>query len=128
MRMTRNTTQREAVLKTVRLLDHPTADEVYDEVSKHHETISRGTVYRNLAVLSDEGRLRKIGEASGAARYDWNMVNHYHVQCRCCGKIFDVSLPYLDRLEEQIPDAKEFIIEGHEIVFTGICPECKKEI
>ena len=127
MRMTRNTAQREAVLNTTRMLDHPSADEVYEAVCKKHSTISRGTVYRNLAILSDEGKLRRIAGASGAARYDWRLENHYHLQCRHCGKLFDISMPYFDRLEERIPDDMGFVIEGHEIVFTGLCPDCKEK-
>ena len=53
----RNTRQRRLVLDAVRALHngHPTADDVFVEVRRHDGRISRGTVYRNLSLLSDEG-------------------------------------------------------------------------
>ena len=36
---------------------HPTADEVYAQVSSEHPTISRGTVYRNLNQLMADGEI-----------------------------------------------------------------------
>lgn len=46
MTNSRNTIQRQLVLSAVRQLqNHPTADEVYQEVQKNCPTISRATVY-----------------------------------------------------------------------------------
>ena len=56
----RNTIQRALVLETVRALQcHVTAEEVYDMLLKQHTDISRGTVYRNLNLLSDIGEISK---------------------------------------------------------------------
>ena len=55
MTNSRNTIQRQLVLSAVRQLqNHPTADEVYQEVQKNCPTISRATVYRNLKLLAEE--------------------------------------------------------------------------
>ena len=40
--------------------EHPTAQEIYDEIKKEEPTISLATVYRNLSFLSDTGVIRKI--------------------------------------------------------------------
>ena len=58
----RNTRQRRLVLEAVQSLAgaHPTADEVFVEARQHDEHLSRGTVYRNLALLSDEGCIRTL--------------------------------------------------------------------
>ena len=59
MTNSRNTIQRQLVLSAVRQLqNHPTADEVYQEVQKNCPTISRATVYRNLKLLAEEGEIR----------------------------------------------------------------------
>ena len=43
------TRQREAILENIKhRTDHPTADDVYQDVSKTFPNISLGTVYRNL--------------------------------------------------------------------------------
>ena len=55
--MKRRTIQRALVLSAVHhLKNHPTADEVYQYAAQHTPTISRGTVYRNLAQLEEERR------------------------------------------------------------------------
>ena len=52
----RNTIQRTLVLETVRKLRcHATADQIYEEITKEHPTISKATVYRNLSLLSEIG-------------------------------------------------------------------------
>ena len=58
----RNTRQRRLVLDAVRALHngHPTADDVFVEVRRHDGRISRGTVYRNLSLLSDEGMIQQL--------------------------------------------------------------------
>ena len=121
----RNTIQRDAVLKAVRMMNHPSADEVYERVSAEHSSISRGTVYRNLGVLTENGLVRHISGNRGADRYDWDIRAHYHFQCRCCGTLYNVDLPYMEDLTDRIGGDREgFTFESHDIVFTGLCPDC----
>ena len=41
---------------------HVTANEVYEFIKEAYPTIGKGTVYRNLDILIEEGALRKIVE------------------------------------------------------------------
>ena len=67
----RSTIQRSLVLEAVKELRcHVTADEVYDTIVQRHPDISKGTVYRNLNLLSDMGKIRKVEMLGGAVRYD----------------------------------------------------------
>lgn len=64
--MKRRTIQRALVLSAVHhLKNHPTADEVYQYAAQHTPTISRGTVYRNLAQLEEEKAIRRIPIPNG---------------------------------------------------------------
>ncbi len=124
--MTRNTIQRSLVLEAVcRLKCHATADTVYEEVVRQHSHISRGTVYRNLKQLSEGGEIRRLEVPGGADRYDHRRQPHYHVQCTRCGRVFDVDMEYLPGLEKSIRDPHGFEFSGHDIMFRGVCPECK---
>jgi Fur family ferric uptake transcriptional regulator/Fur family peroxide stress response transcriptional regulator len=121
----RNTIQRSLVLKTVKELQfHATADEVYDTIVKKHSDISRGTVYRNLNLLSDIGEIRKLEMPSGADRFDHICHEHYHTRCIKCGRVFDVEMDFIADLETNIKDTHGFKFTGHDIIFKGICPEC----
>ena len=123
----RNTIQRTLVFEAVNKLQcHATADEIYDAIVKDHPHISRGTVYRNLNLLSEMGEIHKMEIPGGADRFDHRCHNHYHARCAQCGRVFDVDMEYMADLEKNIRDAYGFQITGHDIIFRGICPECKR--
>ena len=121
----RNTIQKQLVLQAVaELADHPTADEVYSLVVKDHPTVSKATVYRTLASLSEDGRLRHIKMPSGADRFDHQTFGHNHIECTVCGRLEDVPLEAQTALDAQAAAATGYTSVGHEIVFRGICPAC----
>ena len=63
----RNTIQKALILRAVcELKRHLTADEVYEFVKKDHPSIGKGTVYRNLAILAEEGAIRKVEVPDGS--------------------------------------------------------------
>ncbi|MGM9994333.1 MAG: Fur family transcriptional regulator [Candidatus Avigastranaerophilus sp.] len=123
----RNTLQCSLVFDAVNELHcHASADEIYNLLVEKHPTISRGTVYRNLNRLAEIGRIRKIEIPDGPDRFDHQCHEHYHVVCTKCKKVFDVEMSYIENLEKNIKDTHGFIFTGHDIVFSGICPDCDK--
>ena len=69
--MKRRTIQRALVLSAVmELNDHPTAEEVYRYAAQRTPTISRGTVYRNLSQLAEEGTISRIPVPNAPDRFD----------------------------------------------------------
>lgn len=123
----RNTIQRALVLEAVRSLhNHPTSADVYEAVRRTYPNISRATVYRNLGVLASRGDVLRVEVPNGADRYDFFNEPHYHAKCRVCGSIVDVDMPYEPDIASRIADAHGFAIEGHEIIFDGVCAACQK--
>lgn len=123
----RNTIQCALVLDAVKKLKcHATADEVYDLLSREHPNFSRATVYRNLQRLCEAGNIRKREVPGGADCFDHCCSDHYHIKCIKCGRVFDVNMEYKTGLEKTIKDTRGFEFTGHDIMFTGICPECKE--
>ena len=122
----RNTIQRSLVLEAVNKLHcHATADEVYEVISKEHPTISKATIYRNLNVLSELGEIRRLEIPGSADRYDHISRDHCHVKCKVCGRVFDVDMDFVGGLERGIRDTHGFDFTGYDILFHGVCPECK---
>ncbi len=120
----RNTRQRQVVLDVVQgRCDHPTAEQIYQAVALVDPKISRGTVYRNLAVLVQEGSVLQI-EAPNANHYDLRCDPHHHLICTLCGQVVDVGIAYDAALDAQVADASGFAIEGHQTLFQGMCPSC----
>ncbi len=119
----RSTRQRRLVLKTVReLRDHPSADQIYLEARGDDARISRGTVYRNLNLLVENGEVRHV-RIPGLDRFDWRVEPHYHLLCSGCGGVTDAPIAYNDALDEAFRK-RGYAVSGHMTVFEWICPAC----
>ncbi len=122
----RDTKQRQLVLDAVReRYDHPTADDIYLAVREKDSRISRGTVYRNLSLLSDEDEIAHV-RVPGADRYDLRTDLHYHMICVKCSKVIDVPIPYNSEIENKVSSETGYTVKRHRLIFEGICPECQK--
>lgn len=118
--------QREIIYETLKTLkNHPTAEYVYHYLKYKNYKISLATVYRNLNKMAALGKIKKIGGINGSARYDYNINKHYHFECQSCGKIFDISYEFTLGLTEQIQNATGFKIYSHDMIFYGLCAECR---
>ena len=120
--------QRDAIRDNLRSrCDHPTAEMIFTDIREQYPRISLGTVYRNLALLSELGEIRHLPLEDGADRYDGKMEPHSHFICRMCGEIQD--LPPVDSafLKRSIDGQFDGIIESSKVRFTGICARCAAE-
>ena len=122
----RNTIQRDLVKQAVYdMRRHVTADELYEFLKAKHPTISKGTVYRNLDILVDEGSVRKVEVPSSANRYDFTLKNHYHVRCVKCGEVLDVDMEEVPDLIDEIRDTHGVDFLSYDIAFKGVCKKCQ---
>ena len=125
----RNTIQKDLVRNAVcEMKRHVTANEVYEFVKESCPTIGKGTVYRNLDILVEEGDLRKVEVPDGPNRFYLTLKNHYHVRCVNCGEISDVDMDEILGLLEKIHDTHGTDFLEYDILFKGICPKCQKKI
>lgn len=123
----RQTLQRALVGESVvSLANHPTADDVYEKAIKQHPSISKATVYRNLNSLADDGDILRINIPNAPDRFDHNTYAHYHIRCKRCGLFSDIDIPVLQDIDMEILSSTGFVVQEHDVVFSGICPECIK--
>lgn len=116
--------QRELIYQALMNTDqHPTAEMVYQWLKPTNPNLSLGTVYRNLNLLVDEGAAVRM--AFPVERYDANVEPHPHFRCETCGGVFDLDLPYDKGLDEKAVLASGHDIRSHELIFRGICANCK---
>jgi Fur family transcriptional regulator, peroxide stress response regulator len=124
--MRRNTKQREAILRLLRnTRSHPTADQIYDEVRKDIPNISKGTVYRNIQVLEEDGAISVLNINGTQSRYEVKQESHYHFRCKKCGRVFDLDEPVELELDERVAKKTGFIVAYHQTEFRGICKDCQ---
>lgn len=126
MKKQRNSKQRQLVFDAVMTrCNHPTADQIYLDVRAVDDKISRGTVYRNLGILSEDGQIANV-KVPAADRYDSRVDRHYHLFCTGCGRVFDAPLRYHAEYDAEIAEETGFQISRHRMIFEGLCPECVK--
>ncbi len=118
--------QREAILDLLQAdRNHLTADEVHRKVRREFPSLSLGTVYRNLRILQEMGKVDELVYDGGSSHYEARREPHYHVVCRQCRRIEDVHAP----LEESPADSMRFpsgwSVDAHRLEFTGLCSGCR---
>ncbi len=104
--------------------DHPTAEVIYRSLRKDFPNISLGTVYRNLALLTELGEIQTISTGEGPDRFDGNVAPHYHFQCRGCGALMDLQMQSLEHINLLAQHEFSGEIDGHSVFFYGRCRDC----
>lgn len=107
--------------------DHPTADTIYMNIREIYPNISLGTVYRNLALLSDLGEILKINTGDGADRFDGRTTPHNHFICQKCHRVIDLEMENIDSIMEIAGRNFEGSIQSYTTHFFGICGDCIKK-
>ena len=87
--------------------------------------MSLGTVYRNLAILIEQGIIKKINAGSTFDLFEAKNTPHYHLICRKCGTIIDFEERLFPEIEAIISKAANFTIESHRIDFFGTYNICR---
>lgn len=121
--------QREALLRALKSTrSHPSADWLYDELRKEFPNISLGTVYRNLALLADNGIIQRITTGSGREHFDGFTNEHSHFVCTQCDSIYDINLSGTSELDNEVEKSLGAKVDDHSLVFYGICSTCQKRV
>jgi len=121
----RKTIQQKLVLEAVRSLrNHPTMEQVYDEVCCRYPEIGKATVYRNLSQLSEEGQIQSLALPVSPMRYDDNVKPHCHFKCRQCDVVLDINVDLENTLGGLVKAPHGVLIEASSVSFTGLCDKC----
>ena len=124
----RHSRQRDEILALLRTTtSHPTADWIYQEMKKEFPHLSLGTVYRNLALLVEQGLVRKLESGSTFDRFEARLEPHYHLICSRCRVISDFDMPGYQEINERAARMTDFKIQGHKIEFFGLCSTCRAQ-
>ena len=91
------TIQRRVILEAVLdREDHPTADQLFEDVRSRIPGVSRTTVYRALEALVQLGVVRRANHSDAVARFDGNTDHHHHLVCLGCDRVTDIDGLKLD--------------------------------
>lgn len=124
------TTQRLALFAAV--LDshdrHLSAEDLYRSLSEQFPTLSRATVYNNLAALANAGLIEKL-ETPDGSRYGPVARPHVNLVCTACGAIADVLVgdPDLERVIARATASDGFVARSVSLSVNGLCSPCARQ-
>ena len=123
----RNSKQRQSILEILtRQHVHLSAEEIYQAVKLLHPSISLGTVYRNLELLTEIGTIYRASFADGRARYEIaSPGHHHHLVCLKCGKIEDIMECPMAKEFETFIENRDFKPLLHYFEIYGYCAKCR---
>jgi Fur family ferric uptake transcriptional regulator len=124
----RRTRQGDAVLNVVLGSENfRSAQDIHAELRASGEAVGLTTVYRHLALLTDEGRLDALQTADGELVYRrcHTEHHHHHVVCRRCGRGAEIEMPDLERWAESTASALGYTEVSHTVEIFGLCADCR---
>jgi Fur family transcriptional regulator, ferric uptake regulator len=106
--------------------DHFRADDLALDLMKGKDRVSRGTIYRTLALMVEANLVREVRDSDTHIHYEHIFGHdlHEHLICNMCGQFiefrdWDISARVLDICAET-----GFRPTGHRVTVFGACKEC----
>ncbi len=121
--MQRQTRQRQAIRQAFDDAGRPLApQEVLQDAQRRIPRLGIATVYRALKDMVDDGLIAPVQLPGEPDRYELaELPHHHHFHCTACDRVFDLAGCAV-RPDVRLP--RGFRAHGHEIIFTGLCPDC----
>lgn len=119
----RNTNQRQIVYNELEMLGHASTEALIENIMGKYSNISLATIYRNISILLDEGKIKKI-KLRDCDVLETVKAEHFHFICEKCGEIIDLNGINKKSIYNQYKDEQIYQIKNCDISFYGICQKC----
>lgn len=104
--------------------EHPSAEMVYNDLRPEIPGLSLGTVYRNLKLLEELGKVRRVASFNGSERYDACCGDHAHFLCEKCGRLSDLGGANAEAIRAAITLEDGATLHKLDLTVSGLCPNC----
>lgn len=96
-----------------------------------NQGISLSAVYRNLAALEADGRVRRNTKGGSREAYyqfvdDDGCREHLHLYCKKCGKTFHMATEETAEVVNSVAVNDNFKIDKADTVLYGVCRLCQE--
>ena len=102
------------------------------QIAAELPNISLSAVYRNLAALEAEGKVKRAAR-SGTREVYYQYIaapgcrGSIHVSCTSCGRTYHLDHDEAEKLVESVARHDGFYISRSDTVLYGLCAGCKEE-
>lgn len=121
-----NSKKRAAILNALSATKaHPSAEMLHAALRRDDPELGIATVYRNLAILQEDGYIQSVGKVNGQERYDADLHPHGHFVCIRCGAVMDLEFSgdeAVSQFGKLLPSGSR--IDRMELRISGTCPGC----
>lgn len=124
----RNTRQREEILDAFLAADkHITVEELFNTIKMKNPGIGYATVHRNVSLLYECGLADEIKIGKQKARYEpkFGHQHHDHLICLKCERFIEVNDNKIEKLQDKLAQANDFIPVKHKLEIYGMCKKCR---
>ncbi|WP_207750704.1 Fur family transcriptional regulator [Anaeromonas gelatinilytica] len=104
--------------------NHPTVDQIYNDLVKDIPTLSKTTVYNTFNLFMEKNIITIITIEENETRYDADTTFHGHFKCDECGEVYDFDI---DDIQINKDILKDFQINERHLYFKGKCKDCLKK-
>lgn len=90
--------------------------------------VSASAVYRNLAALAAEGKLRRVerfGAREACYQYVGACGDCLHLKCKKCNRTFHMDATGAEALLGVVEKAEGFAVDKGDTVLYGVCELCQ---
>lgn len=121
----RITTARRAVVRAIATSpEHPTAEEILEQVAQAHPDVHLATVYRNLEALREIGLVEHTHLRHGPAVYRLADEPREQLVCDRCGSVTEVPSTALRAASRELERRYGFRVGPQHFAITGLCRNC----
>ncbi len=123
----KSTRQRRLVVERVfSTHTHFSAEGLFELLRKEDESISKATVYRTLALLTESRLLEPIDFGKGYKYYEHVLghSHHDHLVCIRCGRIKEFEDDTIEEIQVDVSRKMRFKPMSHSLKIFGSCRRC----
>ncbi|MEM0912436.1 MAG: Fur family transcriptional regulator [Pseudomonadota bacterium] len=109
---------------------HATAADIHNILFKPNESLSLGTIYRVLNLLSEKKIVNRHRLGTDSYFYEFNRDSHHdHIVCLECGKIVEFKDTVIEERQNEIANKHGMKLRKHTMLLIGKCQDqsaCEK--
>ena len=118
--------RKRVVKKLLSIKGHVAVDDLIEELRRDRTPVSKATVYRTLAIISQSGLIDGHDFDRGKRVYEpmVGRAHHDHMYCITCGKVIEFSEEAIERLQDMVVARHRFTPVYHSHKIFGYCSKC----
>ncbi len=119
------TFQRIYTLDVIDRSGHISIDDIYEEVTKVHPSLSLATIYKNIILMVEKGVVVEVPIAGKKPKYELAKTDHIHLICTECGAVEDkpcITETY--KALDEMTSKEHFKLNRRQVNLYGVCKNC----